>query len=215
MCCPRFPCHTVRCGRGCGCLYEERRVDTGRESYDKSKQAVTLVRDAEAREDVQIMSADEVSPAVWSIQICDALKCDAQNRTPLQAKVSNSKGALRNIVFTDYGLAVKFAHWLRIAYNNLPPGSNYTFENYPSETPGSYNNSFDLLGRRQKSALHRMGLPSIDRMRCAAGALVGGSMTVHWNHQFRLSNKGRSRRAPIATKTRVTAPPVLLSSPIA
>jgi hypothetical protein len=118
-------------------LYEERRVDQGRESYDESKQAVTLARDAEEKADVPIMSADEVSPAVWSIQICDARKCDTDNKTPLQATVGNSKGVSRNVVFTDYGLAVRFAHWLRVTQNNTPKGSKYTF-NYPSLSEDSY-----------------------------------------------------------------------------
>jgi hypothetical protein len=119
-------------------LYEERRVDKGRESYDESKQAVTLLRDAEDREDVQIMSADEVSPAVWSIQKCDARNCDTENRTPLHAKISNGKGAWRNVVFTDYGLAVRFAHWLRIAKQETPQGSRYTFD-YPNQSKESFN----------------------------------------------------------------------------
>ncbi len=38
-------------------LYEERRVDGGRDRYDESKQSVTLVRDAEDKQDVEIVSA--------------------------------------------------------------------------------------------------------------------------------------------------------------
>ncbi len=118
-------------------LYEERRVDSGVESYDESKQAVTLVRDAEDKEDLEIMGADEVSPAVWSIQICDSLKCDADNSNPLKARVKNGNGALRKLVFTDYGVAVRFAHWLRTMRPGALDGERYTF-NYPSTTPGSY-----------------------------------------------------------------------------
>ena len=72
-------------------LYEERRVDDGRGSYDESRQAVTLVHEAEDKEDLDIMSADEVSPAVWSLQICDKNKCDGQENKPLQASVKNGQ----------------------------------------------------------------------------------------------------------------------------
>jgi hypothetical protein len=118
-------------------LYEQRRVDSGQESYDESKHGVTLVRDAEAKEDVEIMSADEVSPAVWSIQICDLSKCESENSTPLKARVKDGKGAQRKLVFEDYGLAVRFAHWLRTTPPGVLDGSKYAF-NYPSSTPGSY-----------------------------------------------------------------------------
>ena len=121
-------------------LYEERKVETGNESYDESKQTVTLLQDAEDKEDVPIMSADEVSPAVWSLQICDQSKCDAENRTPLKATVKRigdaQPGSPRNLVFTDYGLAVRFAHWLRITQQKEPYGSKYMF-NYPSLDPSS------------------------------------------------------------------------------
>ena len=109
-------------------LYEERRVDGGRESYDESRQAVTLLHEAEDKEDLDIMGADEVSPAVWSIQICDSNKCDGKNSRPLQANVKS--GQWRNIVFTDYGQAVKLAHWLRTTQKNTIPEMNLTF-NYP------------------------------------------------------------------------------------
>ena len=121
-------------------LYEERKVEEGNESYDESKQTVTLLQDAEDKEDVPIVTADEASPAVWSLQICDQ-KCDANNRTPLTATVKSiggaQAGAPREVVFTDYGLAVRFAHWLRMTQQKEPPGSNYEF-NYPRTDPGSH-----------------------------------------------------------------------------
>jgi hypothetical protein len=113
-------------------LYEERRVDGGRDAYDESRQTVTLLHEAEDKEDLDIMSADEVSPAVWSIQICDSNKCDGKNNRPLQANLKN--GNWRNLVFTDYGQAVKLAHGLRTAQKNTVPGSNLTF-NYPGDPP--------------------------------------------------------------------------------
>jgi hypothetical protein len=109
-------------------LYEERHVDNGREFYDESRQAVTLLREAEDKEDLDIMAADEVSPAVWSLQICDGNQCDRTSDNPLKASLKNGKG--RKVVFTDYGQAIKLAHWLRTNQQNTIPGSSYTF-NYP------------------------------------------------------------------------------------
>ena len=51
-------------------LYEERKVQSGREFYAESKQSVWLKHDAEDKQDVEIMSADEVSPAMWSLKLC-------------------------------------------------------------------------------------------------------------------------------------------------
>jgi hypothetical protein len=115
-------------------LYEERRVDRGRESYDESKQAVTLLREAEDKEDLDVVGADEVSPAVWSLQICDGNKCDGMGDNPLRARLKN--GQWRKVVFTDYGQAIKLAHWLRTNQKDTIPGSNYTF-NYPGNLPNS------------------------------------------------------------------------------
>jgi len=112
-------------------LYEWRKVDGGRESYDESNQSVTLVRDAESKADVEIMSADEVSPAVWSLKKCAQAKCGAEVES-LTATIKDSD-RYRRVVFTDYGVAVKLAHWLRTNKQSTPAGSNYTF-NYGGES---------------------------------------------------------------------------------
>jgi hypothetical protein len=109
-------------------LYEERRVDSGRESYDESRQAVTLLREAEDKQDLEIMPADEVSPAVWSLHLCAGDKCDGKSDELLTASVKN--GQPRRLVFNDYGEAVKLAHWLKVKNKNNNSASRYTF-NYP------------------------------------------------------------------------------------
>ena len=111
-------------------LYEWRQVDEGRESYDESKQKVTIMRDAEDRADVEIMNADEVSPAVWSLKKCAQTKCDDDSK-PLTATVKDTQ-RYRKVVFTDYGVAVKLAHWLRTNKQSTPAGSNYTFDYGPN-----------------------------------------------------------------------------------
>ena len=113
-------------------LYEERQIDSGRKSYDESKQAVTLLHDAEDKHDIDIMSADEVSPAVWSLKVCGTPNCDGDDgySYPLKARFGDT-GQWRKVVFTDYGDAVKVAHWLRTTPPDRRPRPGYAF-NYPS-----------------------------------------------------------------------------------
>ena len=125
-------------------LYEERKVEDSTSAfYDESRQDVTLIRDGEDKADVEVMSADEVSPAVWSLRICDSSECDTEPLKLLQATVKangekdgKAVGILRNVVFTDCGKAVNVAHWLRRAQKKTPDNSSYTF-NYPSDAPNS------------------------------------------------------------------------------
>ena len=112
-------------------LYEERRIDRGRDAYDESRQTVTLLRVAEDKEDLDIMSADEVSPSVWSIHLCDKEKCDGKENKILQAGVNN--GPLRDLVFTDYGQVVKLIHWLKTSLTNTIPEQNLRF-GYPLQS---------------------------------------------------------------------------------
>jgi hypothetical protein len=51
-------------------LYEQRHIEAGRKFYDESRQTVRFVRDAEQKVDVEIASADDISPAVWTLKIC-------------------------------------------------------------------------------------------------------------------------------------------------
>jgi len=116
-------------------LYEERRVDGGRERYDESKQSVTLVRDAEDKQDVEIVSADEVSPAVWSIKLCKNLQCTEEGGV-LRAKLNEENAAWRKVVSTDYALAMQVAYWLRTHPNDPLPNSSYKL-NYPTDDNGT------------------------------------------------------------------------------
>jgi hypothetical protein len=116
-------------------LYEEHRVDRGREHYDEATQDVTLWHDAEDKQDVEVMSADEVSPAVWSLRLCEDALCAGKDIYFLMATVKTPDGAQnrslwRKVVFTDYGVAIRVAHWLRMNHTNTPPNTDYRF-NYP------------------------------------------------------------------------------------
>ena len=102
----------------------------GANCTDESKQKVTIMRDAEERADVEVMNADEVSPAVWSLKKCAQTKCGDDSQ-PLKATVKDAQ-RFRKVVFTDYGVAVKLAHWLRTNKQSTPAGSNYTFDYGPN-----------------------------------------------------------------------------------
>jgi hypothetical protein len=79
--------------------------------------SVTLLDDPEDKEDLDIMNAGEVSPAVWSIHICDNNKCDQRDSRLLQANVAG--GQPRDLVFSDYKVAVNLIHWLRTTQNSI------------------------------------------------------------------------------------------------
>jgi hypothetical protein len=85
-------------------LYEQRHIEAERKYYDEARQTMTFIRDSDETQDVEIVSADDVSPAVWSLKICNG-KCDPNgNDKNLQAHVSPG-GQPRDLVFTDYGLS--------------------------------------------------------------------------------------------------------------
>ena len=124
-------------------IYEERKVESGRESYDESKQEVTLAHDAEDKQDVDIMSADEVSPAVWSLKLCQDAQCADEHAPPLTAMVppsdpqSQSPSLSRKVVFTDYGVAIRLARWLRTHPDTKPPHTDIQF-NYQGQSDKNY-----------------------------------------------------------------------------
>jgi hypothetical protein len=131
-------------------LYEQRHVDGGRESYDESNQYVTMVHDAEDKQDVEFMSADEVSPAVWSLQLCKDPKCVGDDERYLQATVLSASGRTadvprwRKVVFTDYGVAIRLAQWLRMNPGKTPPQTDYQFD-YP---PGNSKETFSFVPKK-------------------------------------------------------------------
>jgi hypothetical protein len=98
-------------------FYEQRHILSGREFYDEAKHEVTFVHSKDDQQDVSVVGADDVSPFVWSIQIVAPHKEPDDDwgegkMSALRARTSES-GAFRLIVFSDYGRAVKLAHWVR------------------------------------------------------------------------------------------------------
>ena len=88
------------------------------------------------------MAADEVSPAVWALKLCTTPKCEDKEERLLKAKVQpdppgpENPDLWRNVVFTDYGVAIRLAHWLR-TQDGRPPNTSYLF-NFPSDSNGAY-----------------------------------------------------------------------------
>jgi hypothetical protein len=104
--------------------YEKRDILSGRASYDEGKQGVVLVKDASDFDTnnrpgslATIMTADEVSPAIWQIVTKIDTKdgntevADPAGQQDIQAGVQG--GNPRPLLFTDFGTATQLAHWIR------------------------------------------------------------------------------------------------------
>jgi hypothetical protein len=107
-------------------LYEQRNITSNQENYDESQQTVRFIRDADEKKDVEIVGADEVSPAHWLIRILPNDK-DRKNQDPQFLKIHVENGPPRDLVFTSYNQASKLAHWLRT--KNKAALSPYRFNN--------------------------------------------------------------------------------------
>jgi hypothetical protein len=93
-------------------LYEERHINKGREFYDESKQEVSFLRYADEPRDVEVVSADDVSPAIWSIQILPPGAPTDHKTLLLGARVDDSS-PYRELVFTDFRQASAVTRWAR------------------------------------------------------------------------------------------------------
>jgi len=128
-------------------LYELRNITKHREFVDEGQQDVTLLRKANDQKDVEIVPADDVSPAIWHIRLIPQAKntppCTADTGTADESSGqaalmlqghADENSPLRDIVFSDYGQASAFAHWVRYKYEcktkisglmlNYPPGAS-------------------------------------------------------------------------------------------
>ena len=105
------------------------------------------------------MSADEVSPAVWWLRLCQDALCTGKDIYPLMATLKTPGGAQsrsiwRKVVFTDYGVAIRVAHWLRMNHTYTPPDTDYRF-NYPYDSDYPYE-----AGRRYLTLAPRKTTPN-------------------------------------------------------
>ncbi|HTW26699.1 MAG TPA: hypothetical protein VME92_06210 [Acetobacteraceae bacterium] len=96
-------------------IYEERVIDRGRENYLEGLQTVHLLQDGEPKHAVEIVRADDISPAVWSVRILPRdvpLSVANIERAPTLLAQTND-ATPRRLVFTDYRAASELIHWLK------------------------------------------------------------------------------------------------------
>jgi hypothetical protein len=145
-------------------LYEERQINEGAEYYEEARQAVSFLRDADTPRDVDFINPDDVSPAVWSIQVVDK---DKSVTKVLGAHFDNSNGngpspapPPRELVFTDYGQASKLAHWVRTNHDHRIRQLVFDYDGTHSLVPVKNTNDVCVPGYNQAS--RRIHQPALD-----------------------------------------------------
>src|SRR5262249_21639768 len=78
--------------------------------YQEGLQNVHLTKNADGMREVDIVPADDISPAVWSIRVTG--DNNEEQRQFLKARTKEATTA-RKLVFTDYVLASRLIHWLK------------------------------------------------------------------------------------------------------
>jgi hypothetical protein len=116
-------------------LYEARRITRGGAHRSEGLQHVELVKGADAVREVEIVRADDIAPAVWSVR---TLQEDGKVGAPLTARTEG--GVDRELVFTDYVTASELTHWLR-AHPPRTPLQELTFSNYSGQPLVPYKNT--------------------------------------------------------------------------
>jgi hypothetical protein len=110
-------------------LYEMRQITSGRQHVMEGRQQIEISKDAYDAEEVEIVPADDIAPAVWSIKLTDGEEMASQKSHDLAARVGDSNE--RPLVFTDFLTASELSHWLKDQLANTPakpPGvGNMTF----------------------------------------------------------------------------------------
>ena len=94
-------------------LYEKRTITKGRQNYVEGLQEVELIRDGYDAGKVEIVAADDIAPAVWSIKVTDSSDTGPVTDDKPDLKGQTENGSARRLVFTDYLTASELAHWLK------------------------------------------------------------------------------------------------------
>ncbi len=94
-------------------LYEIRHIKKGRQNYVEGSQEVELNQAGYDAKSVDIVAADDIAPAVWSIKVTDETDNTpvTEDKPDLTGQTKN--GSVRKLVFTDYLTASELAHWLK------------------------------------------------------------------------------------------------------
>jgi hypothetical protein len=94
-------------------LYEFRNIKNGRRNVLEGLQEVELRRGESSPEPVDVVPADDVAPAVWSVKVTDANATQPITDKALDLFAQIDSGSARKLVFTDYLTASELAHWLK------------------------------------------------------------------------------------------------------
>jgi hypothetical protein len=94
-------------------LYEMRNIKSGRSNLLEGLQQVELLQEESDAQAVDIVPADDISPAVWSIKVTDpkAKQPITDDASDLSAQID--RASARKLVFTDYLTASELVHWLK------------------------------------------------------------------------------------------------------
>lgn len=117
-------------------LYEIRNITKGRQNYVEGMQQVELSKEGYNAGKVQIVPADDIAPAVWSIKVTDAADRApvVDDKPDLTGQVEHARP--RRLVFTDYLTASELAHWLKtkMATGDDPTVGKMKFNVDPGKT---------------------------------------------------------------------------------
>lgn len=90
-------------------MYEVKKLVTGGYHHLEGLQNVKLIQDGEIKQKVEIVPADDIAPAVWSIR--RQKENGAGHALDLRANMPGD--ASRRVVSTDYTTMSELAHWLK------------------------------------------------------------------------------------------------------
>ena len=110
-------------------IYEIRQAKNGADHALEGLQTVELVRNGELRQKVEIVPADDIAPAVWSIKR-RTNQPSLEQAPDLRANLP--KGTSRRVVSTDYTNVSELTHWLKA--NPGKPLKHMAFDNREGET---------------------------------------------------------------------------------
>ena len=101
-------------------LYEVRQIEKGRQNYVEGAQQVKLIKGGYDAQSVNIVDADDIAPAVWSVKVTDAANPSPATDTSPDLVGLIEHGTPRRLVFTDYLTATALAHWVKAQLANAP-----------------------------------------------------------------------------------------------
>jgi hypothetical protein len=94
-------------------LYESRNIISGRGNLLEGLQKVELRQDVFDAGTVDIVPADDIAPAVWSIKVTDARAKEPVTDDAPDLFAQINKGSARKLAFTNYLTASELVHWLK------------------------------------------------------------------------------------------------------